>query len=288
MTKRPLKGELTLAGHRVRAISIGGQETCIDLPDLRVAFDVGRSPQWLTHRKTILFTHSHVDHMAGIISHCAMRGLLNVAPPNYVVPLESVAGLEKVFEAWRQLDGSELAHQLIPIGPGETYPISPRLSARAFRSHHSAPCQGYALTSLNTKLKPEFGDLSSLEIRNLRVQEGVEVAESVHQTEVAFVGDSRIDVVDQEPLVRTAKLLILEVTFLDDRVSVEQAREMGHIHLDEVIERAHLFENRELLFTHFSARYGTPEIRRIWEQKLPPGLRERVTPLLTGHGPLEL
>ncbi|MFT7665633.1 MAG: ribonuclease Z [Planctomycetota bacterium] len=288
MTKRTLNGELILAGHRVRALSIGGQETCIDLPDLKVAFDVGRSPQWLTHRKTILFTHSHVDHMSGIISHCAMRGLLNVAPPTYVVPRESVAGLELAFKAWRLLDGSDLAHDLVPIGPGDEYPLSPRLFARAFRSHHSAPCQGYVLVSVNKKLKPEYRELSSEAIRDLRLDEGVEVSEEVQQAEVVFVGDTRIEVVEQEPVVRTARLLILEVTFLDDRVSIEQAREMGHIHLDEVIERTDLFENEAILFTHFSARYRAPEIAKILKDKLPPSLRERVTPLLTGHGPMEL
>ena len=34
--------EHRLAGHRVRALSIGGVETAIDLPELKVGFDVGR------------------------------------------------------------------------------------------------------------------------------------------------------------------------------------------------------------------------------------------------------
>jgi len=288
MTKRALRGELMLAGHRVRAVSIGGQETAIDLPDLGVAFDVGRCPQWLVSRQTLLFTHSHVDHMGGIISHTAMRGLLNVAPPTYVVPHESVDGLKALFDAWRKLDGSELAHELVPLGPGDEHVLSPRLVARAFRSHHTAPCQGYALTSLNKKLKPEYRELDPEEIRRLRLDEGVEVSEEVRKTEVAFVGDTRIEVVRTEPVVRTARLLVLEVTFLDERVSVEQAREMGHIHLDEVVENAELFENEAILFTHFSARYRAGEIAKILDERLPPSLRERVTPLTSGHRPMEL
>ena len=288
MTKKELKGELHLGGHRVRAISIGGQETVIDLPDLDVAFDVGRCPQWLTGRRTLLFTHSHVDHMGGIISHTAMRGLFRVAPPTYIGPRESVEGLEAAFAAWRKLDGSELEHELVPLSPGEEYELSPRLRARAFRSFHTAPCQGYALSSLNKKLKPEYRELPREEIRRLSVEEGVEVAEEVSRTEVAFVGDTRIEVVKAERAVREARLLVLEVTFLDDRVSVEQAREMGHIHLDEVVEYAGLFENEAILFTHFSARYRSKEISKILDERLPPELRERVTPLISGHGPLKL
>jgi ribonuclease Z len=140
------------------------------------------------------------------------------------------------------------------------------------------PCQGYALTQRRKKLRPELAGLPGAEIHRRRLA-GEEVTEELETVEVAFTGDSLIEVVDREPLVRTAKLLIIEVTFLDERVSVESARSKGHIHLDEIVARADLFENEALLFTHFSARYDAADIARILDARLPPGLRERVTPL---------
>ena len=98
--------------------------------------------------------------------------------------------------------------------------------------------------------------------------------------EVAFCGDTTIDVLEREEVVRRARVLILEVTFLDDRVSVENARSNGHIHLDEVIERAQLFENQAILFTHFSARYTRADIVKILAERLPDSLRDRVSMLL--------
>jgi ribonuclease Z len=89
-----------------------------------------------------------------------------------------------------------------------------------------------------------------------------------------------IEVVEREEVVRRAKLLILEVTFLDERVSVEECRAKGHVHLDEVCERASLFENEAILLTHFSARYGPAEVERILAQRLPASLRGRVVPFL--------
>jgi ribonuclease Z len=68
----------------------------------------------------------------------------------------------------------------------------------------------------------------------------------------------------------------MEVTFLDQRVPVDKARENGHIHLDEVIQRADLFENEAILFTHLSARYRYEEALEILAQRLPDGLKERV------------
>jgi hypothetical protein len=41
---------LTLAGIDVDGISIGGLETCIDLPGLKVAFDMGRAPDFAVAR----------------------------------------------------------------------------------------------------------------------------------------------------------------------------------------------------------------------------------------------
>ena len=60
---------------------------------------------------------------------------------------------------------------------------------------------------------------------------------------------------------------------------------MGHIHLDEICERAELFENEAILLTHFSARYTRHEIASLLEKKLPPSLADRVTPLYSSSKP---
>ena len=93
----------------------------------------------------------------------------------------------------------------------------------------------------------------------------------------AFSGDTQIELVQREESIRRARLLMMEVTFMDDRVSVESARKMGHIHLDEVIEKADLFENEHIVFTHLSARYRWHEAAQILAERLPAGLKERVT-----------
>jgi ribonuclease Z len=272
-----------LAGHTVRAFSVGGLETCIDLPKLGVAFDVGRCPHWIVRRKTILFTHAHIDHMGGVASHAASRGLLHMPAPVYVVPPATAPAFEALLDAWRRLDGSVLDHELVALGPGQELALGRELVVRPFRTYHTAPSQGYGLWSVKQKLRPEFQGLDSREIARLRVDEGVEVTMETRTPEVVFVGDTRIDVVDREEAVRRARLLVLEVTFLDDRVPVESAREMGHVHLDEVIERADAFENEALLFTHFSARYTAAEIAALLAERLPAGLRERVTALRGAH-----
>jgi ribonuclease Z len=275
---------LNLEGIAVDAVSIGGLETCIQLPGFDLAFDIGRCPPTSVHRNTLLFTHAHIDHMGGITWHAATRSLMHLQPPTYLVPSENVAAIEALFEATRRLDQSELPHTLVPIGPGDEHVLACGLVARPFRSVHVVPCQGYAIWERKKKLKAEYSHLSGAQIRDLRVEKGVEVTDTIEAPVVAFCGDTRIEVLKRESVVREARLLILECTFIDERVSVEKCRERGHIHLDEIAEHADLFENKAILLTHFSARYTADDIRKALDEKLPPGLRERVTPLLNGHG----
>ena len=60
-------------------------------------------------------------------------------------------------------------------------------------------------------------------------------------------------------------------------MSVEGARETGHIHLSEVLERAQLLPRTEVVLSHFSARYRNEDVRRILDQRLPEELRTFVT-----------
>jgi ribonuclease Z len=274
---------MELAGFDVDAVSVGGLETCIHLPRQKVAFDIGRCPPGVVRCPTILFTHAHMDHMGGAAYHCATRALRNMAPPTYLVPHENAEDFEDLFDVWRRLDRSDLAHTTVPIGPGESYELRPGLVARPFRALHTAPCQGYALHSVRRKLRPEYAGRSRAELQKLRVDDGVDITAPVEVPEVAFVGDTLIEVLEREEVCRKARLLILEVTFYDDRVSVEECRAKGHVHLDEVAERAELFENEAVLLTHASARYKPREVREAIDAKLPPGLRERVTPLWNGR-----
>ncbi len=274
---------IQLAGIAVDALSVGGLETCIQIPGWDLAFDIGRCPASVVSRSHVLFTHAHMDHMGGVAFHAATRSMRNMAPPTYLVPRENVEAFGQLFEAWRKLDRSRMPHTVVPIGPGETFSLPCGHEVRPFRSLHRVPCQGYGVWSIRKRLREEFRGLPGPEIARLRKEENVEVSESFEAPEFVFTGDSKIEVLDRESVVGQARVLVMEVTFVDDRVTVAQCRSKGHIHLDEIVERADQFQNQAILFTHFSARYSRRDILKNLDKKLPPDLRERVTPLLRSH-----
>lgn len=267
---------LTLAGIAVDAVSVGGLETCIQLPGMDVALDLGVCPPRAVARSTVLFTHAHIDHMGAVAAHCATRSLMGMAPPTYAVPAERIDAFEDLLAVWRRLDGSALPCAVVPAQPGTRLDLGKGRTAVAARSLHRVPCLSWSIWTHKKKLAPAWVGVPGPEIGAAR-RRGEAVHELHTSCEVAFTGDTLIEAVEREPSLRTARLLIMEVTFLDERVGVPAAREMGHIHLDEVIERASLFENEHILFTHMSARYGQREAEEILARRLPPGLAERVT-----------
>lgn len=115
---RSSTGVLEIGGFSVEGVSIGGQETCVMIPAYRIAFDIGRCPQRAVTQDFLFVSHGHMDHIGGVCFYVATRGLYRMKPPTIVVPKCLVATVEKLFEVHRELDGSELRHQLIGLDVG--------------------------------------------------------------------------------------------------------------------------------------------------------------------------
>lgn len=54
---------LNIEGYPVEGISIGGHETCIIFPTLKLAFDIGRCPQRAISQDFLFISHGHMDHI---------------------------------------------------------------------------------------------------------------------------------------------------------------------------------------------------------------------------------
>ena len=82
----------------------------------------------------------------------------------------------------------------------------------------------------------------------------------IEVAEIAFTGDTTSDVLDREPDLMTVRRLLVETTFVGDHPDVAAARSRGHLHLDEILERAHRFRNQHLLLVHISTRHSPEDV----------------------------
>jgi len=114
-------------------------------------------------------------------------------------------------------------------------------------------------------------------------REGVEVVDTQLIPDIAYTGDTTIEVFNESEDFKRANLLFIEVTTLDDALSREKTKSRGHIHLDDIIEVADQFKNKAIVFMHFSSRYSKTQIQKIIAEKLPDSIKSRVILALDAH-----
>ncbi|KAL6541377.1 tRNA 3' processing endoribonuclease [Orobanche hederae] len=210
--KKSSEEELRIEGYSIDGLSIAGHETCVILPTLNLAFDIGKCPQRAVSQQFLFISHGHMDHIGGLPMYVATRGLYRMAPPTVFVPKVIKENVEKIFEAHRAMDQSELKYTLIGLDVGEEFSLRRDLKVRAFKTYHVIPSQGYIVYSVRQKLKHEYVGLPGAEIKSLRLS-GVEITDTYTSPEIAFTGDTMSDfIIDTDNVdVLRAKILIMEM-----------------------------------------------------------------------------
>lgn len=115
---------------------------------------------------------------------------------------------------------------------------------------------------------------------NLALKQGKEVSELSEIPVVSFSGDTKIEYVLEHEDVANSSILFIECTYIDQERNVAQAREWGHIHLDEILENLSSFRNEKIVLIHFSKRYSVSYIREVLDKKIPKEERHRFHPFL--------
>lgn len=265
----------------IMGTSVSGIGTCHWMPEFNLVFDMGDCPDEVQRFRTVLITHGHVDHMAGIVKHAFTRNMMGMKPSRFIVPPHLVEPIHAMFALWEPLQHGGFKCDVRPLASGgEEMTLGKGVSVVAFATDHTVPSQGYAIYRTKRKLKPEFRDLPGKEIGRLRMEEGVEVTDEVKSLEIVYTGDTRISTLDKVGFIREARILITEATFLTEEHSVGFASDRGHTHLHQLVEREEMLAKVEaLVLTHFSARYHNKDVVEAC-RALPATLRDKTFPIV--------
>lgn len=247
-------------------------------------FDIGRGASRLASVPRLLITHGHTDHSAGIPYYIAQRNLRKLPPADIYVPPEMAPPLQEILQLWSRIEGYQPKYNIHALDHSRRYCLEENFYFQSIPSSHRIPSNGYVIFEKRRKLDSKLVGLPGDKIQQLKEQGAKGLFYELAVPQIAFSGDTQIEFVLNNEMVRKSKILFLECTYIDDDRPVERARQWGHIHLDEIAQHAEAFQETERLFLlHFSPRYRMDEIAKALEKKLPGWLYERTTPFLPSN-----
>jgi ribonuclease Z len=248
------------AGLTIEGYSRAAVQSYWRIPELKIGFDLGAHPWDFMGTPTWLLSHTHLDHMAALPVYVARRRMMKMEPPTIYLPAPALEDMHRLLLVMQRLDRGRQVCNLQGVEPGQEIELSREHVISAFATTHTIPSLGFLAWERRNKLKEEYQGLPGEQIRDLRLS-GVAVTREVRTPLVAYTGDTSPAGLDAYPPLFQARILITE---------------FGHMHLDDLLERADRFENELIICAHLSTRYHPQEVRRLVEPKLPPRLRHRV------------
>jgi ribonuclease Z len=271
---QPFRREM-FCGLTVEGFSRAAMQTYWRIPELKLGFDLGSQPWSCMGTPYWFVSHTHMDHLLSLPAYVARRRMMKMEPPTIFLPDEAVGTVRQLLSVFSRLDHGSLPCRLNGVSPGDEMLLSNGLVVSVVKTYHTIPSVGYIVWERRKRLKEEYVSLSETEIRNLAIS-GVEVSREVRLPKVAYLGDSRVQALDDSPDMLRADILIMELSFVAKRHRGERIHKFGHIHLDDIVERRQSFRNGAVIASHFSTRYLDTEIEETVRRRLPDMLDDRL------------
>ena len=265
------------SGIAIEGVSIAGRESFYKLPGFRALLEFGRAPEDTVSYATVCLTHGHLDHAAGLAHHASRRRLERLPAARVFAPEEAVPDLEAWLAFSQRLENVDYGLHLTPVRPGGSVMLRNDLELKVLPGRHRVPAVGYLFSEIRRKLRDEFLGLPGEEIAAMK-SKGVEVTRREETPLLAYPGDCGPAIFEAAPELFQARVLLIECSFVKPE-DLNRARDYEHLHLQDFLERAALFQNEVVVLTHFSQRDRVAEIRDAL-RALPATLARRVMPFL--------
>lgn len=263
------------AGLHLRGLSLSGIRTAISLPDLSLSFDVAQGYPFLLNLKHFFLSHGHLDHAAGVPYIISQKAMNHQLPPHFYMPPTLIEPLDRIMKIWQQIEDHHYKYKFIPVEADQEIPVKGNFFIKVFPTKHRIDSFGYTLFESHKKLSAKYEGLSRPELIRLKC-EGHCINETHRTPLLSFTGDTQIEFLHSRSWIAHSKILMLEATYLDDRKSIEHARNWGHTHLHEILPHLDEIKSEKIVLIHTSSRYTWEEAQHLVYQQVPEKHRHRV------------
>jgi ribonuclease Z len=266
-------GPLKLAG-----FSMAGEETVIVVPEMNVAFDVGRAPRELISIDYVCLSHGHMDHSAGLAYYFSQRNFQGLPPGCVLAQHKLVPAIQELMQVYSRIEGHLSPAKIVGVDEDEDVTIRRDLVVRPFRVRHAGQALGFSVIEVRKKLRPDLADLSGQQIADLK-KKGENVEYRLEIPRVAFCGDSAVgDYLDHKH-VREAEVLIVECTFFEGD-HIDRANLGQHTHVNDLPALMERVTSPHVVISHITRRTALGEAKRRLMEVLKPADLERVVLLM--------
>ena len=276
--RSPQMGFLYVPPYRIQGISIAGEQSVVQIPELDICFDIGSCPKPVLASPYVALSHGHMDHAAALSYYFSQRHFQGMGVGTLICHPALEQPIHNVMNAWVDIEAQRTPYNLIALEPEATLEIKNNIFLRGIATRHTVSSLGYLVFEQRSKLKPELTDVPQEKLVEMKRQ-----GETITQTRdiplLCYTGDTMWGEHFEREDVLNAKVLMTECTFLEadhrDRAAIGQ-----HLHLDDIVTLLEHSNAEAIVLTHLSRRTHMTAARKALDAAIPPEHRDRVLVLM--------
>jgi len=251
----PTSGEfgfLFAPPYRIQGVSVAGEQTCVQIPELDVAFDIGLCPRTALASPYVALSHGHMDHIGALAYYFSQRIFQGMDTGKCVCHANIAPAIAGMMRGYVELEDHPTPHEIIGLADGEQIEIKNNTFLRALEVSHTVPSLGYAVIERRSKLREEYRDKPQSELKDLK-NRGVEITQTLEIPLVAYTGDTELGPFLFRDEFAKARIVICECTFFEAEHR-SRAKVGKHLHVDDLRMLLGVWEAPMVVLVHVSRR----------------------------------